>query len=184
MVRRHEFLCAGIAPETIARLVRRRRVARVARGLYQSAGARPVVEHSLAEAAKLVPRGVVCLASALQFHGLASEVPARIWIAIPSSDWKPAVSHPPVNVVFFAANRYSTGIETHRVERVPVRIYGVAKTIVDCFRYRNKIGIGLALDALRRALSERRCSAHEIGAMAERLGASGTVAPYLEALTA
>jgi predicted transcriptional regulator of viral defense system len=182
MVRRREFLCAGVAPETIARLVRKRRVARVARGLYQSAAAKPVVARSLAEAAKLVPRGVVCLASALQYHGLASEMPVWVWIAIPSSDWKPTVSYPPINAVFFGADRYLAGIEVHYVERVAVRIYGIAKTIVDCFRYRNKIGINLGLDALRRALSERRCSAHEILAMAERLGASATIAPYLEAV--
>ncbi|MBV8189123.1 MAG: type IV toxin-antitoxin system AbiEi family antitoxin domain-containing protein, partial [Alphaproteobacteria bacterium] len=134
MVRRREFLCSGVAPETLARLVRKGRVCRVARGLYQKATIQPVAERTLAEVSKLVPRGVICLVSALQFHGLTSEVPAQTWIAIPSSDWKPTVAYPPVNALFFGPKSYSAGIETHRIERVPVRIYGVAKTIVDCFR--------------------------------------------------
>jgi predicted transcriptional regulator of viral defense system len=181
MVRRREFLCSGVAPETLARLVRKGRVSRIARGLYQKAAIRPVAERTLAEVSKMVPRGVVCLVSALQFHGLTSEVPAQTWIAIPSSDWRPSVAYPPVNPLFFGQKAYSIGIETHRIEHVPVRIYGVAKTIVDCFRYRNKVGIDRALDALRRALADGRCSSDEILALAETLRAARVVIPYLEA---
>jgi predicted transcriptional regulator of viral defense system len=180
MVRRREFLGAGVAPETLARLVRNGRVCRVARGLYQRATLQPAVERNLAEVSKLVPRGVVCLVSALRFHGLTSELPAQTWIAIPSSNWKPIVAYPPVNPLFFGPSSYSIGIETHRIERVPVRIYGIAKTIVDCFRYRNKIGIDRALDALRRGLAEGRCSSHDILAVAEKLRAARVIIPYLE----
>jgi predicted transcriptional regulator of viral defense system len=181
MVRRREFLGSGVAPETLARLVHKGRVCRVARGLYQRVTVQPAAEHTLAEVSKLVPRGVVCLVSALQFHGLTSEVPAQTWIAIPSSGWRPIVAYPPVNPLFFGPKSYSIGIETHRIGRVPVRIYGVAKTIVDCFRYRNKIGIDRALDALRRALAEGRCSSHDILALGEQLRAARVVIPYLEA---
>lgn len=182
MVRRHEFVSASIAPETLARLVRKRQLTRVARGLYQKANAKPSAQHCLAEVAKLVPLGVICLISALQFHRLTSEVPAMVWVAIPNSSWRPTLRYPPVHAVNFGPAAYATSIEIHRVERVPVQIYGVAKTIVDCFRYRNKIGPKIAADALRTALADRRCSAHEIIELAERLRVAQVVRTYLEAV--
>jgi predicted transcriptional regulator of viral defense system len=182
MVRWHEFLSSGVAPETLARLVRRRRVVRVARGLYQKAGAKPSAEHCLAEAAKMVPRGVVCLVSALQFHRLTHEVPGEIWIAIPNSTWPPRIDYPPIHVVNFGPKAYSLCVETRRIERVPVQIYGVAKTIVDCFRYRNKIGAGIALNALDAALAEHRCSTDEVLALAGELRVSRAIRPYLDAM--
>jgi predicted transcriptional regulator of viral defense system len=183
MVRRREFLSWDVAPETLARLVRSGRVTRVARGLYQKAGTKPSADHCLAEAAKLVPRGIVCLVSALQFHGLARDVPGEVWIAVPNCAWRPSIQYPPIQAVYFGPTAYTTAVQTHQIERVPVRIYGIAKTIVDCFRYRNKIGIETALSSLRTALAEQRCSAHEVLALAKELRIFQVVAQYLEATT-
>jgi predicted transcriptional regulator of viral defense system len=129
-----------------------------------------------------MPRGVVCLISALQFHRLTREVSQEIWIASPSAGRRPSIKYPPVRTVFFGPAAYAAGIETHRIERVPVRIYGVAKTIVDCFRYRNKVGLDTALAALETALAEHRCSAHEVLALAMELRALRTMRPYVETM--
>ena len=183
MVRRREYLSAGIAPETLARLMRKQRLIRIGRGLYQQAVAKPSAEHCLAGAAKLIPRGIVCLVSALQFHRLTRDVSEAIWIAIPNPGRQPNSGYPPIRAVFFGPAAYAIGVETHTVERVPVRIYGVAKTIVDCFRYRNKIGLDTALAALKAALAERRCSVHEVMALAEKFRVQRVMRPYLEAMT-
>jgi predicted transcriptional regulator of viral defense system len=182
MVRRREFLLAGVAPETLARLVRKRRLVRIGRGLYQKAGTKPSAEHCWAAVAKLIPQGIVCLTSALHFHRLTRDVAEEIWIAIPSPGRRPSVGYPPVRAVFFGTTAYAAGVETHRIERVPVRIYGVAKTIVDCFRYRNKIGLDTALAALEMALIEHRCTVEEILALAETLRVLRVMRPYLDAL--
>jgi predicted transcriptional regulator of viral defense system len=183
MLRLREFLAAGIAEETLARLVRQGRVVRAARGLYQRANAKPEAAHSIAEAAKIVPNGVICLVSALQFHGLTTQMPSQIWMAIRRSTWTPTIAYPPIRFVYFGEKAFSTEIETHKIERIPVRIYGVAKTIVDCFRYRNKIGIDVALEALRGAIDKRMCSTAEISKIAHELRALRVIQPYLEATT-
>jgi predicted transcriptional regulator of viral defense system len=184
MMRLREFTAAGIAAETLARLVRRGRIVRAARGLYQRADARPGAAHTMAEAAKIVPNGVVCLVSALQFHGLTTQVPSRVWMAIRRSSWTPTATWPPMRFVYFGKRAFDIGIEAHEIERVPVRVYGVAKTVVDCFRYRNKIGIDVALEALREALARGMSSPNEIWKLAAALRVLGVVRPYLEAVAA
>jgi predicted transcriptional regulator of viral defense system len=183
MLRLREFKAAGIAEETLARLVRQGGVARTARGLYQLPEASLEAAHSLAEAAKLVPNGVICLISALQFHGLTTQMPANVWMALRRPAWTPTVVYPPVRFVHFGAKAFDLGIESHEIDRVPVRLYGVAKTVVDCFRYRNKIGIDVALEALRGALDKRLCSAGEIAHLAADLRALRVLQPYLQAMT-
>lgn len=183
MVRLRDFIAAGIAEETLARLVRQGEVVRAARGLYQHADLEPDVAHTMAEAAKIVPNGVVCLVSALQFHGLTVQTPSRVWIAIRRSSWTSTATWPPMRFVYFGESAFGTAIETHKVKRVPVRVYGVAKTVVDCFRYRNKIGIDIALEALREALGKRCCSPSDISKMAQKLRIQSVIRPYLEAAT-
>jgi len=184
MLRLNEFKAAGIAEETLARLVRQGRIVRAARGLYQSPDARLEAAHSLAEAAKLVPNGVVCLISALQFHKLTTQVPSRIWIALRRPSWTPNVPYPPMRFVHFAEGTFKIGIEIHQIEQVSVRVYGVARTIVDCFRYRNKIGIEIALEALSGALDKRLCSASDISKIAAELRTLRVIRPYLQSATA
>jgi predicted transcriptional regulator of viral defense system len=184
MLRLSEFKAEGIAEETLARLVRQGRLIRAARGLYQRPNTSLEAAHSLAEAAKIVPKGVICLISALQFHGLTTQMPSQIWMAIRRSSWTPTVAYPPVRFVYFSDKAFNLGIASHKIERVPVRIYGVAKTIVDCFRYRNKIGIEVALEALRGAMERRVCSVNEISRLANELRVLRVIQPYLEATTA
>lgn len=182
MVRLREFAAAGVAEETVARLVRDGTVTRLARGLYQLANAKPDAAHSMAEAAKLVPKGVICLISALQFHGITTQLPSRVWMAIDRTTRRPAISHPPIRFVRFGERALIEGIEVHTIEGVPVRIYGAAKTVVDCFRYRNKIGTDVALEALHEALRKRRCSTNDIWKFARGLRILNVIRPYLEAM--
>lgn len=136
MARLSELLEAGASATSVARLERDGVIVRLGRGLYQLPDAPVEAHHALAEAAKLVPRGVVCLVSALALHELTDHIPAMVWMAIDRKHWKPRVKHPPIRFVRFPAERLARGVETHSIEGVPVRITGPAHTVVDLFRYR------------------------------------------------
>lgn len=125
----------------------RRRGASARARTYQLSDAPIDVHHSLAEAAKRVPKGVVCLVSALVFHGLTDQLPRQVWLAVGQKDWSPKPERTPLRLV-----RFTDRLETHAVEEVTVRVFGVAKTIADCSRYRNKIGLSLAIEGLQEAL--------------------------------
>lgn len=179
-----EIRRTGITAATVSRLEREGLVTRLGRGLYQLADATPDGNHSLAEAAKRVPRGVICLVSALAFHGITDQMPRRVWIAIGPKDWKPQIEYPPLRIVRFADKFLCDGAETHDIEGVPVPIYGVAKTIADVFRHRRSIGIDVAVPALKEALRQRKTTPSEISACAIRGGVWNALRPYLEAFTA
>jgi predicted transcriptional regulator of viral defense system len=157
-------------------------VERVGRGLYVPAGADLTEHHTLAEASTRVPHGVVCLLSALQFHGLTTQLPFRVWMAIEEKAWQPRVDHPPMRFVRFSRTAWTYGVETHVVEGVPVRVYSPAKTVADCFKYRNKIGIDVAVEALRETLRHRRATVEELTRAAEACRMSRVMTPYLQAL--
>ena len=179
-----ELRDAGVTAATMSRMERDGEVLRLARGLYQLSDATLDAHHSLAEAAKRVPKGVVCLVSALAFHELTDQLPRQIWIAIRQKDWPPKADGTPIRLVRFTDRLLGEGVETHPVEGVPVKVFGVAKTIADCFRYRNKIGLSVAIEGLREALRQRKTTAGEIARQAERGGVATVIRPYLEALTA
>jgi len=179
-----EIRRTGITAATVSRLEREGLVTRLGRGLYQLADATPDGNHSLAEAAKRVPKGVICLVSALAFHGITDQMPRRVWIAIGPKDWKPQIDYPPLRIVRFADKFLCDGAETHDIEGVPVPIYGVAKTIADVFRHRRSIGIDVAVPALKEALRQRKTTPSEISACAIRGGVWNALRPYLEAFTA
>ena len=179
-----EIRRAGITAATVSRLEREGVVTKLGRGLYQLADASPEGNHSLAEAAKRVPKGVICLVSALAFHGITDQMPRRVWIAIGPKDWKPQIEYPPLRIVRFADKFLRDGVETHEIEGVSVPIFGAAKTIADIFRHRHSIGIDVAVQALKEALRQRKATPSEISACAMRNGAWNTLRPYLEALTA
>jgi predicted transcriptional regulator of viral defense system len=184
MLRLKDFVQAGIAPETLTRLVRDGVVVRPARGLYQLADAEPDVWHTLAEAAVLVPRGVICLISALQVHELTLQMPSAVWMAIGRSDWKPKVDGPAIRFVRFSGPGLTREVERHRIEGVEVPVTGPARTVVDCFRYRGKIGLDIALESLREGLRGRRFTPDQICQEA-RLGRVWSVMrPYVEAMVA
>lgn len=175
---------AGVTAATISRMERDGEVLRLARGLYQLSDAPLDANHSLAEAAKRVPKGVVCLVSALAFHGLTDQLPKQVWLAIGRKDWAPKSDRAPLRIVRFTERLLNESVEIHVVEGVPVNVFGIVKTIADCFRYRNKIGLSVAIEGLQEALRQRKATPGEISRQAERGGVTTVIRPYLEALTA
>jgi predicted transcriptional regulator of viral defense system len=181
MLRLKDFAQEGIGPETLTRLLKERSVIRRARGLYQLAAAEVESAHTLAEAALLVPKGVVCLISALQFHGLTLQMPSVVWVAVERTSWRPKIDYPPIRFVRWTARALEEGVETHPIEGVPVRITNPARTVVDCFRYRNKIGTDVALEGLREALRSRRVSADDLWQRAQGVRVWSVMKPYVDA---
>ena len=175
---------AGVGSETVARLVREGVVARVARGLYQLADAMPDPQRSLAEASARVPRGVVCLTSALQFHELTLQMPSAVWIAIDRTGWKPKVDYPPIRFVRFSDHALADGVKRHLIEGIEVPIFEPAKSIVDCFRYRNKIGLDIALEGLREGLRGGRVTPDQLWGFARTTRVWSVMRPYVEAMVA
>lgn len=183
MMRLREFGELGITAATVSRLEREGAVVRLARGLYQLANAPLDQQHSLAEVAKLIPKGVVCLTSALAFHGLTDQLPARVWVALSKKDWRPRVAYPPVRIARFPPQMLSAGVEHHNIEDILVPIFGVAKTIADLFRYRRTIGEVVVIEALREALRQRKATPAQLARFAEQANIWKVMQPYLTTLT-
>jgi predicted transcriptional regulator of viral defense system len=183
MLRLKDFIAEGIEPETLSRLVRSAKVVRPARGLYQLPGTPVEAAHMLAEAAILIPNGVICLTSALQFHELTLQMPSAIWVGIEPGAWRPTISYPPVRFARFNSWAMTEGISRHRIENREIPITDPARTIVDCFRYRNKIGLDIALEGLREGLRRRKCTPDELCRYAVKARAWNVMRPYVEAIT-
>lgn len=175
---------AGIHRQILSRLVREGTLERIARGQYRLPGALVTEHHGLAVAAAAVPQGVICLLSALNFHEVGTQIPFDVWMAIDRRARRPTLSYPPLHIVRFTGRALTAGIETHHVEGRAVRIYGVAKTIADCFKYRNKIGLDVAIEALREAWHERRFTTDEVERYAGICRVERVMGPYLEGLVA
>lgn len=182
MLRLKDFAAEGIGPETLARLVREEAVIRLARGLYQLPTADVEAAHTLAEAAALVPRGVVCLTSALQYHELTLQMPSAVWMAIDRAGWRPKIDYPPIRFVRFTGSALTEGVEHHHIENVEVPITDPARTIVDCFRYRSKIGLDVAMEGLREGLRRRRCTPDQLWRYARNARVWSVMRPYVEAM--
>ncbi len=172
----------GIPREHLVRLMRRGQVERVGRGLYRLAGARAGEHQSLAEACKLVPHGIICLLSALRFHGLTTQSPSEIWMAIGPKAWKPGGGSHPLRIVRLSGPALTGGVEEHRIEGVTVRVFSAAKTVADCFKFRNKIGLDVALEALRDYRRAHRGGMDELWRFARICRVTRVMRPYLEAL--
>jgi predicted transcriptional regulator of viral defense system len=179
-----ELRGAGVTAATVSRMERDGEVLRLARGLYQLPDAPLDTSHSLVEAAKRVPKGIVCLVSALAYHGLTDQLPKKVWLAIGKKDWAPKPNGAPIRIVRFTEGLLAESVETHVIEGVPVKVFAVAKTVADCFRHRTKVGLSVAIEGLQEALRQRKATPGEIAAQAERGGVSTVIRPYLEALTA
>ena len=140
---------AGVSRSQIRRLREQGLLERLGRGLYRRPGAPLSERHDLAAAARIVPGGVVCLLSALRFHGLTTVNPFEVWLAIDRKAWRPSRDHPPLRLIYLSNSALREGIEGHDVEGVTVRVFSAAKTVADCFKFRNKIGTDVAVEALR-----------------------------------
>ena len=184
LVRMPDLRDAGVGPETVARLVREGTVIRVARGLYELADTIPDPRRSLAEASALVPKGVICLTSALQFHELTLQMPSAVWMAIDRTGWKPQVDYPPIRIVRFSGRALTDGVKRHLIEGIEVPIFEPAKSIVDCFRYRNKIGLDIALEGLRDGLRSGCVTPDQLWEFARTARVWSVMRPYVEAMVA
>jgi predicted transcriptional regulator of viral defense system len=182
VVRPVDFEAGGIPRSRLYGLVREGLVERQSRGVYVAAD-HPYTEHNgLAQVAKRVPAAVVCLLSALRFHEITTQNPFQIWIALPEKARKPRMEYPPIRVVRFSGTSLTEGVETHKIEGVEVRVYSLAKTIADCFKYRHKIGLDVALEALRESWQAGKVTMDQIDQAARACRMQRVMRPYLEAL--
>lgn len=182
MARLSEFLEAGATATAVSRLERDGTILKLGRGLYQLPDAPLDEHHALAEAAKLVPKGVVCLVSALAFHELTDQMPRRVWMAIGSKDWRPRIDRPAIRFVRFAAESLSRHVDSHSIEGVAVRITSPARTVVDLFRYRRTVGQNLAIEGLKEVLRTRKATPGDVHAISSEMGQWRLIRPYLETL--
>ncbi len=173
----------GIPREYLIRLCRTGVVQRVGRGLYTLVDVDVSEHYSLAEACKRIPHGVICLLSALRFHGLTTQAPFEVWMAIDVKARKPKGDGLPLRIVRFSGDSLRSGIEEHPIQGVPIKVYSPAKTVADCFKYRNKIGLDVALEALRECWRERHCTIDDIWHYAKMCRVANVMRPYMESLT-
>ena len=182
LTRPRDLTLLGLPRVSLTRAVRRGHLERVGRGLYGLPGREVSAQGSLAEVALRVPKGVVCLLSALRFHELTTQAPFEVWLAIENKAIAPKLDYPPLRIVRFSGAALTEGVEEHCVDGVTVRITGVAKTVADCFKYRNKIGLDVALEALRDAWHGKRMTSDEIWRYAKVCRVANVMRPYLERL--
>lgn len=155
---------------------------RVGRGLYRLPGAQVTEFESLALVATRVPQAVFCMLTALQFHGLTTQLPRQVWIAMPRGSHLPRLDYPPIKMVQMTGAVYTAGIEEHLRDGVTLRVYSAAKTVADCFKHRNKIGLEVALEALKDARAKRMASADDLWRYAKVCRVANVMRPYLEAI--
>jgi predicted transcriptional regulator of viral defense system len=155
---------------------------RTGRGLYVALQEAGTAHLGLAQAAKVVPKGVVCLLSALRFHEIGTQAPHEVWVALDRRAARPRVAYPPMRIMRFSGKALTEGIDNYDVEGVRVRVYNPAKTVADCFKYRNKVGLDVALEALREVLRAHRCTVDELLRYARVCRVARVMQPYLEAL--
>lgn len=179
-----DLATVGIHRQVLTRLVVDGKIERIARGQYRLADRSPSEHHGLVMASLAVPQGVVCLLSALQFHGIGTQLPSEVWIAIDRRARHPTLKYPPLRVVRYTGAALTAGAETHRIEGSTVQVYDVAKTLADCFKYRNKIGLDVALEALREAWREHRFTMDALHRYADICRVQRVMRPYLESLAA
>lgn len=182
LLRARDLAAAGLPRVALTRLVQQGRLLRLGRGVY-ALPLRGVSAHAaLAEVACKQPQAVVCLLSALRFHELTTQAPFEVWLAIANKAHPPRLTYPPLRIVRFAAPLLQDGVETHRVDGVPVRVTSVARTVADCFKFRHKIGLDVALEALRETLRNKRASVDELWQAAGQCRVANVMRPYLESL--
>ena len=183
VVRSRDLTALGINRSRLQQLVAADQLRRVARGIYIASDHDLTEKHSLAVACTRVPSGVVCLLSALVFHGLTVQNPWEVWLAIDPWARKPAPGFPPLRIVRCSGAALTHGVEHHEVEGATVRVFSIAKTIADLFKYRNKVGLDVALEALREAARSGRVHMDDVLQAAEVCRVATVIRPYLESLS-
>jgi predicted transcriptional regulator of viral defense system len=182
VVRAREIRKAGLHPEYLRKLCTSGHLIRTGRGLYVLADGDFTEHHSLAEACKRVPHGIICLLSALSYHEIGTQNPHQIWMAIDRAMRKPKVDYPPIRIFRFSGPSLKEGIEKIQIEGVSIKVYNPAKTVADCFKYRNKVGIDVAIEALKECWRSRRCTIDELVHYARICRVRNIMQPYMEAI--
>jgi predicted transcriptional regulator of viral defense system len=182
IVRSVDLDAIGAPRVALTRMTLSGQLEKAGRGLYRLPGTIGSEAESLSIVSAKVPKAVICLLSALQFHDLTTQLPRRVWIAMPRGSHLPQIDYPPLTMVQFSGDSYASGIETHERDQTTLRVYGVAKTIADCFKFRNKIGIDVALEALKEAHIKSKVEIDELWHFALTCRVANVMRPYLESL--
>jgi len=182
MLRPRDLAALDIPRRHLTRLTEQGILNRSGRGIYFLANADVTENHSMAEACKRVPGGVICLLSALRFHGLTTQNPWEVWMAITPASRKPRVDSPSLRIMRFSGEAFKDGVEHHPIQGVDVQIYSAAKTVVDCFKYRNKIGVDVAVEALRDAWRKSVVTAEQISHFAKVCRMTNVMRPFMDSL--
>ena len=183
VVRPNDLDELGVPRVYLTRLTANGHLEKAGRGLYRLPDAQLTEHESLVAIAARVPQAVFCLFTALQFHELTTQLPRQVWIAMPRGSHTPKIDYPPVKMVQFSGETYTQGIEVHERDQVQLRVYGVAKTVADCFKHRNKIGLDVALEALKDARAHKKVSADDLWHYAKLCRVANVMRPYLDAIT-
>jgi len=184
LIRLSDLEAEGLPRVILTRLVRKGELERVSRGLYALPNARVSEHTSLAQVARKCPRGIICLLSALRVHNLTTQAPHEVWLAISSKARSPKIDYPPLRIVRFSGPALTEGFDEHDIDGVKVRVTNIPKTVADCFKYRNKIGLDVALGALQEANRSKRVSMDELWHFAKLCRVTRVMRPYIESLTA
>lgn len=182
LIRARDLADHGIPRQYLSIACERGLLERLDRGLYALPGAIQTEHRSLVEVCKLVPHGVVCLLSALQYHGMTTQSPFEVWLAIGESKEIPGIGLVKLRIARFSAESLKAGVESHDVDGAELRVFSAAKTVADCFKYRNKIGVDVAAEALRDYLRQRKGPIDDLTKYARVCRVERVMEPYLEAL--
>lgn len=182
VLRTMEAVRLGVHPRTLYAMRDAGALERLGRGLYRLADLPPLGHPDLVAVALRVPEGVLCLISALAFHEITTQIPHEVSVALKRGAEPPRLEHPPVRVYWFTGKAFTEGIETHELDGVNVRVYGEAKSVADCFKYRNKLGLDTAVESLRLFLKEKRGSPDELLRYGRVCRVEKVMRPYIEAL--
>jgi len=174
----------GWSPQLLIHLHQMGQLKRVARGLYSLPNAEITEHQTLIEVCQRVPKGVVCLLSALQFHKVGTQLPHEVWLAVPEGTQTPALGYPNLRIARMRGTAYSDGIETITENGATIHVYSVAKTVADCFKFRNKIGLDVAMEALKEAWFSRKVTIEELSQFARINRVERVMRPYMEAVVA
>lgn len=183
LLRARDFSALDVPTVVLTRLVRAGKLERIGRGVYMFPDAQISEHHSHAEVALRAPRGVICLLTALRVHEIGTQSPFQLWLALPTGTKTPRIDYPPIRAVHMSGQSYSEGIEFIQAEGVSVPIFNAAKTVADCFKFRNKVGLDVALEALREGWRERKFTMDDLWRYAELNRVSKVIRPYMESLT-
>ena len=180
VLRARDAAAGGVHTGTLTRMARAGELERVGPGRYRLPAKSMSEHHDLVVATAAVPTSVVCLISALRFHAVGTQLPHQVWIAVPRGTRVPRLQAPPLRVINISPELFDLGVEVHRIEGQGVRVFGVARTVADCFRFRNTVGLDVALEALSEAWRRKRLNLDELNRIAKRLRVQRVMQPYLE----